>query len=77
MAAPIDLTVASSLEQQAFMIGLALQQAELAVPEEERPNNATIDYSTEENTVSITLTLNTQTSVNNGNAVITPVPYLV
>lgn len=77
MAAPIDLSASASLEQQAYEIGLALVQAELAVSEENRPDNAQITFDTEAATVDIAITLGTVLSTSNGNAVIGVQTYLV
>jgi hypothetical protein len=76
MASPIDLDGATSLEQQAYLVGLKLQQLELAIEAGLRPNNTQIGFDTEANTVSMTINLSTTLSVNNGAAVITAVPYL-
>ncbi len=76
MAAAIDVSGAPSLEQQAYLIGLALQQAELAVDEENRPDQSQISFDTENATVSIAITMGTTLSVSGNDAVIGAVPYL-
>ena len=76
MANPIDLSTASSLEQQVYIAALALQNAELVVPEEERPDNASVNFSPEEATVTLTVTLPTTTTIENGKAVIAANTYL-
>jgi hypothetical protein len=76
MAAPITLTAATSLEQQAYLVALALQTQELAIPIETRPNNTQLAFDTEAATVAISITLNTQMTVAGGTAVIAAQPYL-
>lgn len=76
MAAPIDLSAAPSLEQQAYQVSLAMQQAELAIAPENRPDQTSVTFDTEEGTVAIAITLNTSLSVQNGNAVISASSYL-
>lgn len=76
MAAPIDVT-APSLEQQAYIVALELQKQELAVPAENRPNRTQIEFVTEANTVSLSISLDTTFSVTNGEAVFTAKPYLI
>ena len=76
MAIPIDLSTATSLEQQAYLVGLELQKQELAQPAETRPDNAQVTFDTEGSTVAIAFTLDTTLSVTNGNAVIGVSTYL-
>lgn len=76
MANPIALDSATSLEQQAYLVALKLQQLELAIEPGLRPNNTQIGFDTEASTVAISINLGTTLSVNNGNAVIAAVPYL-
>jgi hypothetical protein len=76
MAAAISLSTATTLEQQVYLAGLALQNLELAIPAETRPNNTQLAFDTEAETVTITITLETSMSVANGNAVIAVNPYL-
>ena len=76
MAAPIT-TSAASLEKQLYEVALALVQAELAVPAEERPDNATVTYDIEGGTVAIAATLNTTLIANGSTAEITVNDYLV
>jgi hypothetical protein len=76
MAAPISLTAATTLEQQAYLVSLALQNLELAIPIETRPNNTQLAFDTEANTVAISITLGTAMTVAGGSAVIAVQPYL-
>jgi hypothetical protein len=76
MAAPIDLSTLSSLEEQIYVAALQLQNAELAIPEDDRPDNATVEFSAEDGNVSLSITLSTDTSIENGKAVISAKPYL-
>lgn len=76
MAAPISLTAATTLEQQAYLVALALQNLELAIPADTRPNNTQIAFDTEEGTVAISIALSTQMTVAGGSAVIAAMPYL-
>ncbi len=76
MANPIDLSGATSLEQQGYLVALELQKQELAQPEESRPDNAQITFDTEASTVAVAYTLDTTLSVTGGNAVIGITPYL-
>lgn len=76
MAAPIDLTTASSLEQQAYLVALEMHKKELAVPVETRPNNTQLSFDTEAATVAITISLETLMTVAGGSAVIAAKPYL-
>jgi hypothetical protein len=76
MASPISLTAATTLEQQAYLVALALQNLELAVPIETRPNNAQLAFDTEGATVAISITLDTIMTVAGGSAVIAAKPYL-
>lgn len=77
MAAPISLTTATTLEQQAYLVALAMQALELAVPIETRPNRTQLAFDTEESTVAISLSLDTLMTVAGGSAVIAAKPYLV
>lgn len=76
MANPIDLSGATSLEQQAYQVGLEMQKQELAVPAEDRPDNTSVTFDTENSTVDISITLDTSLNVVNGEAVISAQPYL-
>jgi hypothetical protein len=76
MAAPISLTAATTAEQQLYLTALGMQSLELAIPVENRPNNTQLAFDTEANTVTITVTLDTQMTVASGAAVITAKPYL-
>lgn len=76
MAAPITLTSATSLEQQAYLVALELQKLELAIPAETRPNNTSIAFDTEASTVSFTVNLGTTMTISGGNAVIAAQTYL-
>lgn len=76
MAAPISLTTATTLEQQAYLVALAMQTQELTIPIETRPNNTQLAFDTEAATVAITITLETQMTVAGGSAVIAAKPYL-
>lgn len=76
MAAAIDLTTVSTLEEQAYLVGLQLQQLELALPEDNRPDNTQIAFDTEGATVNISMTLNTDTQIVGGKAQIGVREYL-
>ena len=76
MAATIDLSAATSLEEQAYLVGLELQKQELAQPAETRPDNAQISFDTEANTVAVSFTLDTTLNVSGNNAVIGVSTYL-
>ena len=75
MAAPIDLSSTTSLEQQAYLVALELQKQELAIDEENRPDNTQIAFDTEANTADITISLTTVLTVENGKAVIAADTY--
>lgn len=76
MAAPINLTSTTTLEQQAYLCALEMQKLELAIPVETRPDNTTIAFNTENGSVSMNITLNTLTTIEGGKAVIAAQPYL-
>lgn len=76
MAAAIDLSGLGSLEEQVYVSALQLQKMESEVPEEERPDQASADFSVEDNNVTLTITLETETNIENGKAVISAKPYL-
>lgn len=76
MATPLNLSSAASLEQQAYLVALELQKGELLIAPETRPNNTQISFDTEASTTSISISLNTVLTVENGKAVIAAVPYL-
>lgn len=76
MAAPITLTAATTLEQQLYLCALAMQNLELAILPETRPNNTQIAFDTEAATVAISVTLETQMTVSGVTAVIAAKPYL-
>lgn len=76
MAAPIDTSGATSLEKQAYQVALALVQAELAVPADTRPDQATLTYDVDGGTVAIAVTLNTTLVANGSTAEITVQDYL-
>lgn len=76
MAAAI-VTTATTLEGQAFEIAQKLQELELAVPEETRPNQAAIDPDFEAQTMALSVTLPFTFSTNaTGEMVIAPGTYL-
>jgi hypothetical protein len=75
MAAPIT-TTATTLEGQFFEVSKAMQEAELSIPEANRPDNVAILVDLEALTTTITLTLEIQLSGTGGNLTVTPVPYL-
>lgn len=76
MAAPIDLSTSSSLEQQAYKVALAMQTAELAIIGDDPPDNVQVTFDTEAQTVALNATLGTTLSVSDGNAVIGINTYL-
>ena len=76
MAAAIDLTSASSLEEQAYRVALEMQKLELSLPVENRPDNIQVAFDTENQNVAISLSLGSTLQVNNGTAVISVSPYL-
>ena len=76
MAAPIDLSTVGTLEEQAYLVGLELQQLELAIPIENRPDNTTIAFDTEAATVNMSMSLATVTEIVKGKAQIGVVAYL-
>lgn len=76
MATPINLTTATTLEQQAYLCALEMQTLELAIPIETRPDNTTVAFNTEAGSVTMSITLNTLTTVEDGKAVIAALPYL-
>lgn len=76
MAAPLDLSAANSLEEQAYRVALEMQKLELALPAENRPDNVQVTFDTEGQNVGIALSLGTNLQVTNGNAVISVNPYL-
>lgn len=76
MAAAIELSSAASLEEQAYRVALEMQKLELAISEEDRPDNTQVAFDTENQNVAITLTLGTTLQVSNGTAVISITPYL-
>ena len=76
MAAPIDLSTVGTLEEQAYLVGLELQQLELSIPIENRPDNTSIAFDTEAATVNISMTLATNTQVVDGKAQIGVNAYL-
>ena len=76
MAFPLDLSGLDSLEQQMFVGALAMQQLELSIPEEGRPDRASIDFDTENQTVTVTFSLDTYTATVNGKAEIGVRNYL-
>lgn len=76
MAIPIDLTSATTLEQQAYLCALEMQKLELTIPVETRPDNTTVAFNTEAGSVNMSITLNTLTTIEGGKAVIAAQPYL-
>ena len=76
MASTRDLSGYKNLEEQLFVGALVLQKIETTKPEEDRPNNITIDFDTEDQTVSISLTLDTYTATVDGKAQIGVKEYL-
>ncbi len=75
MAASIT-TTASSLEGQLYEVAIAIQEAELAVAEDSRPDNMTINYDLENLQVSISATLPVTLSGSGGSATIAADTYL-
>jgi len=76
MAAAIP-TTATTLEGQMWEVANRIQNAELALPEAERPNAVTIGIDREANTITVTATFDATTTVNaSGQLVIEPVAYL-
>lgn len=76
MANPIDLSQALSLEQQAYEVALQMQKIEASIAPEDRPDNTSVTFDTESNTVELTISLETTLNVVNGEAVISAKPYL-
>jgi len=76
MASPIDLSAATTLEEQAYLVGLELQKQELAQPGETRSDNAQITFDTEASTVAVSFTLDTTLNVSGSNVVIGVSSYL-
>lgn len=76
MATKIDLSTAANLEEQVYLAVLQLQQLELAVPEDTRPDNTQVDFDTEGQTVTLSVTLTTTNTISNGKAVIGVTSYL-
>ena len=76
MAAPIDLSGLSSLEEQVYRAALEMQKAELAIAADARPDQTQVAFDTENQNVAITITLDTTLTVNGNEAVIAAVPYL-
>lgn len=75
MAAAIT-TTATTLEAQLLEVAGALQEGELALPEENRPDNVQIAPDPESGTVTISATLNVDFSATAGALTFTAVPYL-
>ena len=76
MAAPIDVSNASTLEQQAYEVSLAMLKAEELIPADNRPDNTQVGFDTEASTVAIAITLQSSLAITNGDAVISVLPYL-
>ena len=76
MAAPIDLSTATSLEGQVYAAVLALQSQELAIDIENRPDNAQVTFDVENSTVTLGVTLGSTFAVAGGTATFTVQEYL-
>jgi hypothetical protein len=77
MAAAI-VTKSTTLEGQLFEIALAIQLAELQIPEADRPNRMTVDVTPEDKTASITFNGDAFIAIDatTGQMVSTIAPYL-
>ncbi len=75
MAAPIT-TTAASLEGQLYEVSIAMQEAELAIDADTRPDNVTINYDLENLQASITVTLPITLSGAGGSATLAADTYL-
>ena len=67
----------SSLEQQAFHCLTVLQEKELALPEDTRPDNVSIETDFEEGTVEITLTLPITVSSSGGQMTLSAQEFII
>lgn len=76
MASPVDLSAIASLEQQMYAAALEMHKLEQAIPAENRPDNIQIEFETEEDTVTITCTLNTTLTVVGSTATFDAAAYL-
>lgn len=76
MAAPIDLSAATTLEAQVFQAVFALQEAEKAVTGDNPPNNVQATIDTDDSQASMTLTMDISTTNNAGNIQFAPVAYI-
>lgn len=77
MAYAISFPNVTLLEEQMFVGALALQELELSQPEENRPDRTSIGFDTEEQTVTISITLDTYVTTVDGKAQIGVKEYLV
>lgn len=75
MAAPIT-TSATTLEGQLVEVAKALQEAELAIPDVNRPNNVSVGLDPETLTITVTGTLEATLSGAGGSVTLAPVAYL-
>ncbi|NET70562.1 MAG: hypothetical protein F6K62_06140 [Sphaerospermopsis sp. SIO1G2] len=76
MAAAIT-TTAPSLEGQSFEIAQALQNLELQVPTDTRPDNVSIEHDLEAQTTTITITIpHTSVTDGSGSQIISAGTYL-
>lgn len=76
MAASVQ-TNSTSLEGQLWELAVKAQLAELAVPEETRPNNVTTTVDIDAGTIAVTFTTPATFSVNaDGSLKVIPTPYL-
>ena len=69
-------TTSTTLEGQLVEVAKAMQQAELAIPEVNRPNNVTIALDPETLGISVSATLEATLSGTAGAVTMTPVAYL-
>lgn len=76
MAAPIT-TTATNLVAQLLEVAGAVQAAELAIPEETRPDNISFTPDTEGGTISISVSLPVTFSSAGGKISYTAVDYLI
>jgi hypothetical protein len=75
MAAAIT-TTATTLEGQLLEVAGAMQAAELAVPEETRPDNVQILPDAESGTITVSVNMEAAFSASGGEISFTAVPYL-
>lgn len=75
MADPIT-TTATSLEAQLLEVAGAMQEAELALPEAERPDNVSIIPDVENGSISVSVTLAATFAATGGELTFTTTEYL-